>query len=344
MRNALLAGVLGAGLATGAAASTAAPSVVATIPAIHGLTAAVMDGVGEPRLLLPPGTSPHACSLKPSDAAALEDAELVVWIGDALETFLARSLDNLAGDARRLALIDAPGVEVLRFAAGDAAHGHGDVGHGDDGHGDAGHGDDGHGDAGHGDDGHGDVGHGDDGHGRSHARGDVDPHIWLSPANAAAMTRAIAATLVELDPAHGDTYRANAAATVAEIEALAGELEADLAPVRDVPFVVFHDAYGYFEDAFGLQDVGAVTLSPDQSPGTAHVAELRRTIRAAEAVCVFAEPQFEPRLVETLVAGTAVRTGELDPVGTDLAPGPDAYFRLMRGLADDLVDCLAAAG
>jgi len=314
MRNALLAGVLGAGLATGAAASTAAPSVVATIPAIHGLTAAVMDGVGEPRLLLPPGTSPHACSLKPSDAAALEDAELVVWIGDALETFLARSLDNLAGDARRLALIDAPGVEVLRFAAGDAAHGHGDVGHGDD------------------------------GHGRSHARGDVDPHIWLSPANAAAMTRAIAATLVELDPAHGDTYRANAAATVAEIEALAGELEADLAPVRDVPFVVFHDAYGYFEDAFGLQDVGAVTLSPDQSPGTAHVAELRRTIRAAEAVCVFAEPQFEPRLVETLVAGTAVRTGELDPVGTDLAPGPDAYFRLMRGLADDLVDCLAAAG
>jgi len=314
MLNALLAGVLGAGLATGAAASTAAPSVVATIPAIHGLTAAVMDGVGEPRLLLPPGTSPHACSLKPSDAAALEDAELVVWIGDALETFLARSLDNLAGDARRLALIDAPGVEVLRFAAGDAAHGHGDVGHGDD------------------------------GHGRSHARGDVDPHIWLSPANAAAMTRAIAATLVELDPAHGDTYRANAAATVAEIEALAGELEADLAPVRDVPFVVFHDAYGYFEDAFGLQDVGAVTLSPDQSPGTAHVAELRRTIRAAEAVCVFAEPQFEPRLVETLVAGTAVRTGELDPVGTDLAPGPDAYFRLMRGLADDLVDCLAAAG
>jgi len=314
MRNALLAGVLGAGLATGAAASTAAPSVVATIPAIHGLTAAVMDGVGEPRLLLPPGTSPHACSLKPSDAAALEDAELVVWIGDALETFLARSLDNLAGDARRLALIDAPGVEVLRFAAGDAAHGHGDAGHGDD------------------------------GHGRSHARGDVDPHIWLSPANAAAMTRAIAATLVELDPAHGDTYRANAAATVAEIEALAGELEADLAPVRDVPFVVFHDAYGYFEDAFGLQDVGAVTLSPDQSPGTAHVAELRRTIRAAEAVCVFAEPQFEPRLVETLVAGTAVRTGELDPVGTDLAPGPDAYFRLMRGLADDLVDCLAAAG
>jgi len=314
MLNALLAGVLGAGLATGAAASTAAPSVVATIPAIHGLTAAVMDGVGEPRLLLPPGTSPHACSLKPSDAAALEDAELVVWIGDALETFLARSLDNLAGDARRLALIDAPGVEVLRFAAGDAAHGHGDAGHGDD------------------------------GHGRSHARGDVDPHIWLSPANAAAMTRAIAATLVELDPAHGDTYRANAAATVAEIEALAGELEADLAPVRDVPFVVFHDAYGYFEDAFGLQDVGAVTLSPDQSPGTAHVAELRRTIRAAEAVCVFAEPQFEPRLVETLVAGTAVRTGELDPVGTDLAPGPDAYFRLMRGLADDLVDCLAAAG
>lgn len=309
MHRALLASVVGAGLAAGAAAS-AAPPVVATIVPIHGLTAAVMEGVGEPRLLLPPGTSPHAYSMKPSDAAALEEAELVVWVGDALETFLARSLDNLAGDARRLALLDATAIEVRHFARGHADHGHGaDVDHG----------------------------HADD-------RGNVDPHVWLSPANAAAMTRAIAAALVDLDPVHADTYRANAEATVEQIEALTGELEAQLAPVRDVPFIVFHDAYGYFEDAFGLRDVGAVTLSPEQSPGTAHVAELQRTIRAAEAVCIFAEPQFEPRLVETLAAGTAVRIGELDPVGAGLEPGPDAYFQLMRGLAGDLVDCLAGDG
>ncbi|MFP4271266.1 MAG: zinc ABC transporter substrate-binding protein [Alphaproteobacteria bacterium] len=311
MHKVLLAGVAAAGLAAGAAASPA-PPVVATILPIHGLTAAVMEGVGEPRLLLPPGTSPHAYSMKSSDAAALEDAELVIWVGDALETFLARSLDNLAGDARRLALLDAPGVELRHFARGHADHAHGDHDHADD--------------------------RADD-----HAadRGDVDPHIWLSPTNAAAMTRAIAAALAELDPANGDTYRANAAATVDEIEALERALEVELAPVRDVPFIVFHDAYGYFEDAFGVRDVGAVTLSPDQSPGTAHVAELRRTIRAAEAVCVFAEPQFEPQLVETLAAGTDVRTGELDPVGADLEPGPDAYVQLMRELADDLVDCLA---
>ncbi len=283
--------------------------MVATILPIHGLTAAVMDGVGEPRLLLPPGTSPHAYGMKPSDAAALEEAQLVVWIGDALETFLVRSLDNLAGDARRLALIDAPGIEVLHLAADGDDHGHG--------------------------------GHD---HGHAHDHGDVDPHIWLSPANAAAMTRAIADALAGVDPARADTYRANAEATVGDIEALAGELETRLAPVRDVPFVVFHDAYRYFEQAFGLRQVGAVTLSPERSPGTAHVAELRRAIRAAEAVCVFAEPQFEPRLVETLVAGTPVRTGELDPVGADLEPGPDAYLQLMRGLADDLVGCLAPAG
>jgi zinc transport system substrate-binding protein len=309
MRCALLAGAMGIGLA-GQAGAAAAPPVVATILPVHSLTAAVMEGVGEPELLLPPGASPHAYIMKQSDAAALERAELVVWIGEELETFLARGLETLAGDAERLALIDAPGVEVIRLA--DEAHGHDDHGHGEEAHG--------------------------------HDHGDVDPHIWLAPANAKAMTRALADALAAIDPPHASTYAANAEATVSRIEELADDLRAELAPVRDVPYVVFHDAYRYFEQAFGLENVGAVTLSPDQSPGTAHVAELRGAIRAADVACVFAEPQFEPRLVETLVAGTAVRAGELDPVGAGLTPSPAAYFQLMRGLADDLRDCLAPSG
>lgn len=319
MRCALFASAMGIGLA-GQAGAAAAPPVVATILPVHSLTAAVMDGVGEPELLLPPGTSPHAYSMKPSDAAALEQAELVVWIGEELETFLVRGLDTLAGDAERLALIDAPGVEVIHLA--DAGDGHDDHGH--DAHD------------------HGDHGHGEDAHGHDH--GDVDPHIWLSPANAMAMTRALADALAAIDPDHATTYAANAEATVSRIEELGDDLRAELAPVRDVPYVVFHDAYRYFEQAFGLENVGAVTLSPDQSPGTAHVAELRGAIRAADVTCVFAEPQFEPRLVETLVAGTPVRAGELDPVGAGLTPGPDAYLHLMRGLAADLRDCLAPSG
>ncbi len=312
MRSATLAGL---GCLVWATAAGAAPDVVATIQPVHSLTAAVTAGVTTPTLLLEPGVSPHAYSMTPSDAAALENADVVVWVGEALETFLADTIDKLAGQAARATLIEAPGLHLL---AGETDAGHDHAGHDHDGH-----------------------DHG--GHEHGHAHGDVDPHVWLSPDNAAAMTRAIAAKLAEVDPAHAETYAANAESAVADIAALETALDAELAPVRDVPFVVFHDAYRYFEEAFGLNAVGAVTLSPDQSPGTRHVAELRRQILGMEAVCVFAEPQFEPRLVTTLVEGTDVRTGELDPVGTGIEPGPDAYPQLMRDLADELVRCLSPA-
>jgi zinc transport system substrate-binding protein len=307
MRSVAMAGF---GCLVWATAAGAAPSVVTTIQPVHSLTAAVTAGLTTPTLLLEPGVSPHAYSMTPSDAAALENADVVVWVGEALETFLAGTIDKLAAGAARATLIEAPGLHLL---AGDA------------------------------DDGHDHGGHDHGGHDHGHAHGDVDPHVWLSPDNAAAMTRAIAATLAEVDPAHAEAYAANAERAVADIAALETALAAELAPVRDVPFVVFHDAYRYFEEAFGLNAVGAVTLSPDQSPGTRHVAELRRRILGMEAVCVFAEPQFEPRLVTTLVEGTEVRTGELDPVGTGIEPGPDAYPRLMRDLADELVRCLSPA-
>lgn len=155
------------------------------------------------------------------------------------------------------------------------------------------------------------------------------------------MTRAIAAELARLDPAHAERYRANAERRVAALEELAAAIEADLAPVREAPFIVFHDAYQYFEAAFDLNGVGAVTLSPERQPGPADIAALRDKIERAEAVCVFAEPQFPPRLVETLVEGTPARMGVLDPVGAGLAPGPDAYPTLLRDLADDLRACLA---
>ena len=324
MTRTLLAGTL---LTTALALpALAAPAVVATIQPVHSLTAAVMDGIGEPTLLLPPGASPHAYSLKPSEAAALEDADLVVWIGDALETFLARTLDNVAGDAARLGLLDAPGMTLLDGREGGAwdAHDH-DHDHEEHGHEEHAHDD-----------------HGHDAHDHdAHDHGDVDAHVWLAPANGIAMTRAIAAELARLDPAHAERYRANAERRVAALEELAAAIEADLAPVREAPFIVFHDAYQYFEAAFDLNGVGAVTLSPERQPGPADIAALRDKIERAEAVCVFAEPQFPPRLVETLVEGTPARMGVLDPVGAGLAPGPDAYPTLLRDLADDLRACLA---
>ena len=173
-----------------------------------------------------------------------------------------------------------------------------------------------------------------------HEQGPADPHIWLDPRNAIAMTHAIAAALVRQDPADTSAYRRNEAATVTMLEGLDRELAAELAPVRERPYLVFHDAYHYFEARYGLHAVGAITVSPDRPVGARRVAELRDAVSRGRVVCLFREPQFPPKLIATLDEGTRARVGVLDPLGADLQPGPALYPRLMRNLAQSLTACL----
>ncbi|SMF53469.1 zinc transport system substrate-binding protein [Tistlia consotensis] len=300
----LLSGFL---LAPGTAAA-APPRVVATIEPLHSLVAAVMAGVGEPMLLVPGGASPHVYSIKPSEAEALQHADLVVWVGPALEHFLEDSLDSLAPKARRVEALEVPGVKLRKARAGGSWEP-------DD----------------------------DEPAGSGH-ESDVDPHLWLDPQNAERIVEAVAAALTELDPQDAAAYKANAGKTVAGLERLRAELARQLAPVAGRPFIVFHDAYGYFEQAFGLTAVGSVTVSPEQTPSARRVAELRAKIGRLGAICLFREPQFTPRLVETLAGGTGARVGVLDPLGADLTPGPDAYPALLRQLANSLTGCLGGTG
>lgn len=321
--------VLAMGLvpAGGAAWAASAPSVVASIGPVHALVANVMAGVAEPTLLMPAGASPHTYALRPTDARAIDRADVVFWIGPSLETALVRPLAALAADARVVALLEAPGVTTLPARVGGVweAHRHDEASepehHGHD--------------------------HGHDHyhyhyHDHDHVH-DLDAHVWLSIANARAMVRAIAATLSAADAGRAERYHANASAYDRSLAALEAELSAELQPVRAVPFVVFHDAYQYYEAAFGLSGVGSLTVSPDQRPGVRRLMEIQDRIRSRGAVCLFAEPQFEPSLVQTLVAGTGVATGVLDPLGSDLEPGPAFYHRLMRDLAGALKACLSRA-
>ena len=169
---------------------------------------------------------------------------------------------------------------------------------------------------------------------------DIDPHVWLDPDNAAAMVRAIAEALARIDPANAKLYAANAAAATGRIVALDAMLAKRLAPVKRVPFVVFHDAYQYFERHYGLTAVGSVTIAPDRIPGAKRLLALQVKIQETRAACVFAEPQFEPSLIRTVTEGTGARTGVLDPLGAALPPGPELYGKLLEGLADSLVGCL----
>ncbi len=174
--------------------------------------------------------------------------------------------------------------------------------------------------------------------------GGTDPHVWLDPRNAAAMTRIMVIVLANADPANAALYRTNAAALLARLVKLEAEIRQTLEPVTGVPFLVFHDAFGYFEDRFGLRSAGAVAVAADRPPGAKRISALRRSIRTEKIPCMFTEPEFEPALARTLIEGTSARIGILDPLGAGLDPGPGLYADLMRGLARSLKGCLKGEG
>ena len=329
---ALATAALLGGAAAGPAAGDDGLRVVASIKPVHSLVSAVMAGVGEPHLVIRGNASPHTFTMRPSDAAALEDADIVFMIGDTMETALSGPVETLAGDAPVIRLADAPGLVLRTIREGGAfeEHDHGD--HDDE----AMHRDD-HDDHGH--------GHGHDDHddqADDHAdHGTFDMHIWLDPINGWTMARAIAGALSEVDPANAATYEANVDALLHRLDHLTGDIAERVAPARGVPFIVFHDAYRYFEDRFGLSAAGSVVVSPERPPGARRIAELRARMEEMGVVCVFDEPQFDRRLVQTVVEGSDVRGGTVDPLGASIEDGPELYFTLLDNMAAAFADCLA---
>ena len=287
------------------------PGVVVSILPLHGLVAAVMEGLGTPHLLVRGGASPHNASLRPSDARALSAAKLVVWAGPGLETFLVKPLRALAGAAQVLTLTEAPEMvrlgQLSRSAFAAETAGEGEAGERD---------------------------------ASEPNEGAINPHLWLDPRNAMEIGRQTAAALAKLDPGNAPRYAANLARLLARLEGLDRELAARLGPVAGIPFAVFHDAYPYLEARYALRTLGALTADPAVPPGAKSLAALRARLREAGGTCVFAEPQFRPAAVAVLAEGTGARTATLDPLGAGLEPGPEAYFALMRALVDALVGCL----
>ncbi len=310
--------------------------VVASIKPVHSLVAAVMEGVGEPELLVKGAASPHAYALRPSEARALEQAKVVFWIGEGMEAFLAGPLETLGGNARVVELVKAHDLVELDFREGGPfeAHDHGDH----EGHDHAHDDDDDEADHDGGDD-HAHEGHGHEGH----DHGAIDMHLWLDPSNAKAFVHEIEEALSAADPDNAATYEANADALNEKLDALIAETDAALAPVRGRGFVVFHDAYQYFENRFDIQAAGSITVSPDAIPGAQRLTDIRAKVAELGATCIFAEPQFEPRLISVVAEGTQARTGVLDPLGADLEDGPELYFELIRNLTTSLTTCLAGA-
>lgn len=329
---ALLPALLTAGTAHGADA----PVVVTSIKPVHSLVSAIMQGVGMPELIVDGAASPHTYSMKPSNAKALQDAKVVFWVGPGMEAFLEKPLESLGGDASVAELDKAPGLIKLKLREGGAFEAHDDGDHDGDAH-EAGH-DQAKEAAGHDHD-HATEAH--DDHDHDHGHGAFDTHLWLDPENAKAMAAEITTTLVAADPANALAYQANAEALNAKLDALDKEIAGIVSPVKDKPFIVFHDAYQYFENRYKVRVAGSITVSPETIPGAERIAEIHKKVADLGATCVFAEPQFQPRLVDVVLEGTKAKAGVLDPEAATLDAGPDLYFKLMRGIANNLKDCLS---
>ena len=314
------------------------PKVVASIKPIHSLVATVMLGIGEPDLIIEGAGSPHTYALKPSQAAALENADLVFWVGHVMETFLEKPIESILRRGVSVELIDAPGVKTMEFREGGAfaAHDHDHRGSHDD-EKEHGHEKEHEHDKAH-------AGEKERAHTDDHDDHAVDGHIWLDPMNAKALVGAIKDALVKADPAHRKTYEANAAAANGMLSALTREVTATLAPVKAHKFVVFHDGYQYFEKRFGVRAAGSITVSPEVMPGAARLGEIRARLKTLGATCVFAEPQFEPKLVSVVIEGTSARSSVIDPLGANLEPGPDQYMSLIKNMARSIRNCLSKPG
>lgn len=374
-----------------------APRVAVDIAPVHSLVARVMEGVGTPDLIIPSGESPHGFSMRPSSAEALQEADVVFWIGHDLTPQLEDAIETLAENASVTELLESEGVTLLDFreSALFEAHDHGDHedhdDHGHDDHDDHGHEEakaeehdhdhdheheeakteehdhdhdhDEHAEHDHDDHGHKEAeadkhdhahdNHGEEEHGghddhdhEDHAghegydHGDHDPHAWLSVQNGSVWLNVIAAQLSSADPDNAGAYFANAAAARDEMAALTGEISAILDPVRGGSFIVFHDAYQYFETDFDFPASGAISVSDASDPSPARIAEIQGRIRDEGVDCVLAEPQFNAGLVATVLEGTEANTSIIDPLGASLEPGSALYPQLIRNMANALAECL----
>lgn len=328
------------------------PLVATDIAPVHSLVSRVMDGVGQANLIVPSGATPHEYSLRPSEAAALQDADLVFWIGPDLTPWMESAIETLAANATVSTLMDVDGTLELPFResalfeahshdhAKDDDHGHDDHGHDDHAHDEHAHDDHADDKDAHGHD-HPEDDHGHDDHAHEgHAHGAHDPHAWLSLDNASVWLNAIAAQLSAADPENAGAYYANAASAREELDSLRTEVNEILEPVRGRNFIVFHDAYQYFENTFDFPASGAISVSDATDASPARIAEIQNRVKEQDISCVLSEPQFDPKIVAAVMDGSAAQTGVLDPLGSDLEPGAELYGNVLRNLAQALANCL----
>ena len=290
--------------------------VVTSIKPIHSLASYLMDGVTKPDLIVDGYSSPHGFALKPSHAKMLQQADLIFWVGEDLENFLIKPLNSIAKKAEKIELMEIKGLKKLKFREKNIFEGHDDHGHEEDGHKEEGHDEHGH---------------------EGHAHGEYDPHIWLDPINAKIILTEMVEHLIENDEKNSSIYKSNLGKALKDIDKLIKDVKAELN--KDISFIVFHDAYQYFENRFNVTVLGAFTVNTDVMPGAEQLSEIREIIEHDKVSCIFSEPQFNPDIINTVAKDMDIKTGVLDPLGATLDPGKGLYFKLIKNMSKSFKGC-----
>ena len=296
--------------------------VVASIKPLHSLVSYVMDGVGTPDILVDGSSSPHTFQLKPSHATILQESDIVFWVGEGLEAFLETPLDSIAKNSKKIALMESEEIELLKFREKNIFDDHDEHGDEHDEH----------------EDEHADE-HGDehDDHHDEHAHGEYDIHFWLDPEIAKTIVKIVTRELSKIDPNNASTYKSNSVKALNEIDQLINETKDKIN--NDSKYVVFHDAYQYFEKRFGIEVIGALTVNPEVLPGAKQLLKIREIIEHKNVNCLFSEPQFNPNIAQTIAKDTGVKAAILDPLGANLEPGKNLYFDLIEDIATSFESC-----
>ncbi len=310
--------------------ATADIKVVASIKPIHSLASYLMNGVAKPDLIVDGYASPHGFAMKPSHAKMLQNADLIFWVGEDLESFLEKPLGSIAKKAEKIELMQVKGLQILKFRERNIFDDHDDHGHDDHGKKDD------HDDHDH--DSHAKKdGHDDHDDHEGHAHGEFDPHIWLDPINAKVILFEMSKHLIENDPKNEKIYRDNLSKGYKEIDKLTKDVSSELS--NSVASIVFHDAYQYFEKRFSVNILGAFTVNTDVMPGAEQLAEIREVIEHDKVACVFSEPQFNPDIIKAVAKDMNIKTGVVDPLGATLNPGKDLYFSLIKNMSASFKGC-----
>ncbi|WP_436317798.1 zinc ABC transporter substrate-binding protein [Vibrio agarivorans] len=271
--------------------------VLTSFKPIQMITLELTKGVTEPDVLMESSASPHDYALRPSDAMKIQNADIIIWFGHDLETFMSRLVD---GDKRVITISDFDGIELREF----------------------------------------EDGHSHDGHDHD----STDPHFWLGMNTTRDIAKVLSQELSQRDPANKQRYQENYLAFEQLIDDEKRAITQKLSSVKSHGYFVFHDAYGYFEDEFELNNLGHFTVSPERKPGAKTLISIRKTLAKGEAKCVFSEPQFTPAVINSVTRGSNVEIGTLDPVASKIEAQQGSYIEFMNQLADSFVSCLAKEG